>query len=369
MGILREVCSLPTAPFLEHQVVRYVERFVSRRCRLRLVRDSAGNLLIELPGRDRRLPRWVFGAHMDHPGFVAVRMLDRRTLQAEFRGSVLAELMSGTPVVFFGSGGEVRGRVLSAKPGDDAPWAKVVRIRVAGPVEAGTPGMFDQGEGRVKGRLFYSRAIDDLGGAAAALAMLDRLGSDPPRSTVAVLLTRAEEEGFIGAIAACLRPTLLRKSDRMVAIECSAMQPYAPQGAGPIIRVGDRTSTFNSALTCFLAQRAEAIRKKRRSFQYQRALMPGGTCEATVYDIYGYRASCVCVALGNYHNMDRTRKRIGPEFINVQDWKGMVELFVSVARHGHEFREGHKELRGRIETRFKKLRRLLRPRQEEFAGG
>ena len=33
--------------------------------------------------------------------------------------------------------------------------------------------------------------------------------------------------------------------------------------------------------------------------------MPGGTCEATVYDVYGFTAARICVALGNYHNMDR----------------------------------------------------------------
>src|SRR5439155_12123216 len=133
---------------------------------------------------------------------------------------------------------------------------------------------------------------------------LDVLHRSPTNTPVAVFLTRAEEEGFIGAVAAVLKPALLRKSDRIVAIECSAMQPYAPQGHGVIIRVGDKTSIFNSGLTYFLTQQAAALQKKSRSFKYQRALMPGGTCEATVYDAYGYTAAAVCVALGNYHNMD-----------------------------------------------------------------
>src|SRR4029453_12836536 len=56
-------------------------------------------------------------------------------------------------------------------------------------------------------------------------------------------------------------------------------------------------------------------------------LMPGGTCEATVYDVYGFTAASICVALGNYHNMDTAKRRIGPEFIDVADWRNMVKLF------------------------------------------
>jgi len=63
--------------------------------------------------------------------------------------------------------------------------------------------MFDQGVGRFKGGKFFSRVCDDLAGAAATLTMLDEFHrkSSKPNATVAVLLTRAEEDGFIGAVA------------------------------------------------------------------------------------------------------------------------------------------------------------------------
>ena len=43
--------------------------------------------------------------------------------------------------------------------------------------------------------------------------------------------------------------------------------------------------------------------------------MSGGTCEATAYQLYGYRTAALCVALGNYHNCgpDLT---IAPEFVD-----------------------------------------------------
>ncbi|MDQ3441529.1 MAG: hypothetical protein M3478_14395, partial [Planctomycetota bacterium] len=358
LKLLHELCSLPTAPFAEEYVGAYVTRFAKER-RLKLSRDDVGNLLLELPTRSRA-PRWVFTAHMDHPGFVATRMRDDgRTLDAAFRGWVMAEYVQGAKVRFFDGDREITGVVQDVTIGDERPVPIAATVKVSGPVPPYSPGMFDQGEARSKGKLFYSRAIDDLAGAAAALEMLDELRRKPAASPVAVLLTRAEEEGFIGAIAASIKPKLLRKTDRIIAIETSAMQPYAPQGKGTIIRVGDKTSIFNSQLTYFLTEQAETLAKRDKSFAYQRALMPGGTCEATVYDVYGFTAASICVALGNYHNMDRAKKKIGPEYIDLADWRNMVKLFVQVARNGHTFEPGHKALRQRVEKRFAKLKHLL----------
>ncbi|MDP9175894.1 MAG: hypothetical protein M3O30_18810 [Planctomycetota bacterium] len=360
MDILKTLCSVPTAPFAESHVVQYVEAFIARRKGLTLRSDESGNLLIEL-GSKKSKPRWVFTAHMDHPGFVAQKMVDAKTLRASFRGWVKVEYVRGAKVRFFDGKREIAGIVTSAtvEDYDQRAVPHEVTIRVKEPVTPGSPGMFDQGEGRYKGAKFYSRLCDDLAGAAACLAMLDRLHARPPIAPVAVLFTRAEEEGFIGCIAACKNQTLLRKSDRVVAIECSSVQPVAPQGSGVIIRVGDRTSVFNSSLTYFLGEQAEKLKKTDKTFQYQRALMPGGTCEATVYDIYGYTAASLCVALGNYHNMDTKTKRIAPEFINVQDWKNMVKLFVRLARKGHEYKPGHAALKKRILQRYNRIRHLL----------
>lgn len=359
MNILTELCSCPTAPFVERDVIEYAHEFVQARPSLSMHSDEFGNLLIELPGSERKLPRWVFTAHMDHPGFVAEKMVDRRTLRAAFRGGVRAEYFKGSQVRFFDDGREITGIVRDVSVGKERGYPTSATIRVAEPVGKGCPGMWDQGEGRTKAGKFYSRVCDDLAGAAAALTMLDGLAKHPPRTTVAVLLTRAEEEGFIGAIAASLEPKLLRKTDRVIAIECSAMQLYAPQGKGAIIRIGDRTSVFNSDLSYFITQQAESLSKKDKTFQYQRALMPGGTCEATVYDVYGFTAASICVALGNYHNMDAAKKKIGPEYIDLADWQNMVKLFLQIARTGHQYQPGHKLLKKRLEKRFNKWKKLL----------
>ncbi len=358
MTILHEVCSLPTAPFVEDRVIQYARQFAKER-KLKITEDRFGNLLLELPGKKRNEPRWVFTAHMDHPGFVADKMLDAQTLQATFRGWVLAEFVEGQKVRFFDGDREIAGVVTEVKAEKKSLRAERAILKVKSAVRPKSAGMFDQGEGRVKGGKFYSRAIDDLAGMAGALEMLDQLWRKPPATNVAVLLTRAEEEGFIGAIAASLHQELLRKSDRVIAIECSAMQPYARQGDGCIIRIGDRTSVFNSSLSYFITEVASTLAKKDKAFKFQRALMPGGTCEATVYDVYGFTAGSICVPLGNYHNMDREKKKIGPEYIDVNDWKNMVKLFVAIAKSGNEYKPGHQVLKEKIEKRFNSLSQFL----------
>ncbi len=298
---------------------------------------------------------------MDHPGFVAEKMLDGNRLKAVFRGWVKVEFVRRSRVLFFDERGQASGVVVraSVENYDRRAVPDEVIVRVSRPVAAGSPGMFDLGEGRYRNGKFLCRGCDDLAGAAACLEMIDRLSQWRPRSPVVVLLTRAEEEGFIGCIAACKHRTLLRKSDRVIAIECSSEQPAAPQGRGVIIRVGDRASIFNSALTYFLWQQAEELAKEDRSFKHQRALMPGGVCEATVYDVYGYTAASLCVALRNYHNMNVKSGKIAPEYIDAADWRNMVKLFVRLAEHGHEFEPGHAALRERVLKRFGKLEHLL----------
>jgi putative aminopeptidase FrvX len=362
MDFLKTLCSIPTAPFVEHRVADFIRGFVRARKNLSLSEDRFGNLLVELKSRSR-LPRWVFTAHMDHPGFVAEKMVDARMLKAAFRGWVKVEFVRGSRVRFFDGRGEASGRVIEANAEDYDQRAvpKEVTIRVNRAVATGSPGMFDQGVGRYAGGQFICRVCDDLAGAAACLEMMDQLSHHPPKSPVAVLFTRAEEEGFIGCIATCEHKTFLRGSDRVIAIECSSEQPAAPRGDGVIIRVGDRASVFNSGLTYFLGQEAEELKKLDRTFKYQRALMPGGVCEATVYDIYGYTAASLCVALGNYHNMDVERGKIGPEYIDAADWRNMVKMFVRLAENGHEFKPGHGVLRKRVLQRFSKLKHLLMP--------
>ena len=136
----------------------------------------------------------------------------------------------------------------------------------------------------IEGDNLRARACDDLAGAAAALCALDRLAADGV-GHFSVLLTRAEEVGFVGAIAACELKTL-PVGARVLSIECSRQSADAPIGGGPIVRVGDASSVFSSELT---NQVVEAVRSA--DVRHQRKLMAGGSCEATAFVAFGFQAT------------------------------------------------------------------------------
>ena len=353
-SILKSVFALPTAPFREEAVAAWVRAFCRQR-RLQLRGDEHGNLLIT-PIPAPQSPRWVFVAHMDHPGLEAIRMSGKGRLLARFRGGVLASHLPRTPVVFFTRNGTIRGRITDAKAGPRG-YAVEATVRIAKEVPSGSPGMFDLDVNRPKGPLLHNRAIDDLGGVAATLQAMANLSGSRARAHAAALLTRAEETGFIGAIAAARDGRLIRRTDALLSIECSAQQPVAQQGKGVVIRVGDKTSVFDSGLTYQITQIAQKLSGQHKSFAFQRALMPGGTCEATAFDVYGYRAAAVCIPLGNYHNMVPGRKQIAAEYIHLGDWQCLVDLLTAIGSQPPSPDLG--TLKIRLEKSFAKLRKYL----------
>ena len=360
-ALLHELTALPTAAFLEDAVIARVGAWARKRRNIAVETDKYGNRLLTLAGKDASLPRLVLVAHADHPAFVSGETRDA-TLTAEFRGGVRADHAEGAAVRFFTPGGEVKLEVEKVEAGENGRLTGARFALKRKPVPPGCVGMFDF-PGTLpkvrKGRL-YARACDDLAGLAAGLAALDSLRKKRPTATVAVLMTRAEEVGFVGAIAACRdRGGLLAKSDRLISIETSSEQPAAPIGGGCVLRIGDKTSVFHSGFCDFLHRRCQALAEADESFKFNRALMPGGTCEATAFDAFGHVASAVCVPLGNYHNMDRENQTTGPEFIDLGDWRNLVRLLVDAGAGHHDFDGKPTALRDRLRERFDKHRHLF----------
>ena len=289
---LLDLTHLPTTSGSEGRVIEWVTRWVDRRTDLRLRTDRAGNLLLTIKGRKRRSPV-IAAAHMDHPGWV-VEEVDGKLVRARFMGGVLPAYFDSAAVVFYSSSGdEIRGVVESY--GD-----KLASIRMAARgVDVGDIGRwwFDKRSLGVKHDLLRAPACDDLAGVAASLAALDKARKKAHLNHFGVLLTRGEEEGLLGAIAACELGTIPAGS-RLLSIETSRSFPDSPIGGGPVVRVGDRSSIFDAQLS---NQLTDAVRAA--GIAHQRKLMAGGTCEATAFSAYGHRATGLCLPLGNYHNM------------------------------------------------------------------
>lgn len=402
LRILRAFVSLPTAPFVERAPLEYIRDFVAWRPTLRLRQDPFGNLLVTLPAERRRGQSSarrgnpsganrpiVFAGHLDHPGFIARRMVARGRLVADWLGWVERRYFLGARVRFFSAGREIGGRIVAvrgdglsarsgARPrrhragasarsfGAESP-PREVTIAVAEPVEAGSPGMWDFPDTRRTGPWLFARACDDVAGVAAILAALDvlsggagtgRRGGPRPSRDVLALFTRAEEVGFGGALAAVERRELPRRAV-VVAVECSKAVTGVALGAGPVLRVGDRASVFTPAATAYCQVVAERLAETDPTFAFQRKLMDGGTCESTVYCHYGYEATGICLPLGHYHNMDAESGRIAPEFIDVRDYLNLVKWFIALASSDEPYRGEHPGLAERLTTLLRQHRPVL----------
>jgi endoglucanase len=182
--------------------------------------------------------------------------------------------------------------------------------------------------------LIRARALDDLAGCAAIVSALKRLAGDDIETAVYGVFTRAEEDGLIGARAMAAAGTLPPETI-VVSVEASAVIPGVAQGAGPIIRTGDRTYTFDAGAEQVLVQAAKGLVEDRGEFRWQRALMGGGTCEATAFAVHGYRTTGIALPLGNYHNATASiadpEGRIDAEYIAASDYLGGVDLIERAA--------------------------------------
>jgi putative aminopeptidase FrvX len=330
--VLRDLMSLPTAPFCEGAVADYVERFCRGLAGVTLRKDRCGNLRVHYRHRPRKLTPMAFAAHLDHPGFVAREMTGPKTVRAEFRGGVRPEYFAGSAVRFWSDGAWVKGRVRkltkalppTRRGGPRVPQEARVDVRRA--VRPNSLGMWDLPDPVLKDDRVIGRACDDLAGVGAMLTLLQRLSKKQAAGEVFCLFTRAEEVGFVGALGA-IRARTLPKKVPVLSIETSSALVNAPIGAGPIIRVGDRGCLYDADVVAFCVRAAEGLAKRKRKFAYQRKLMDGGMCEAAAFGTYGYRTAGICLALGNYHNMDTKRGKIASEWVSLRDWQGMVDLF------------------------------------------
>lgn len=358
--LAREVLSVPTAPYAEQAVIAYLHRFAAARG-LPAWQDEYGNVYVSYRrGRARR--PLVLGAHIDHPGFVVTAVRGRR-LELEFRGGIADRYGRDEPVRLYHPG-EV----------DSYGTARITRVRGANGRLNGAAATIDQrgieaAEGdlalwdvsvcRIRGNRVQARQCDDLGGAIAVLATLDRLAARRPSAYVTGLFTRAEEVGLRGASAAA-RDRTLPEDAVVVAVETSSMAGgRAEQGAGPVIRVGDAVHIFSPAVTRWMTSLASELASEDAAFRFQRKLMDGGVTEATAYDLYGYETGAACVALGNYHNAG-PGDRVAAETVDLRDLDGLARLFERMAERMRDLPRALPDLRRRYDGLAREAVRDLR---------
>ncbi len=307
VSLFRKVLSTPTAPFHEYEVDRVIRELLAPLEHVTLETDHYGNLIARYL-RGRKRPQLAFGAHMDHPGWVRFQGSD------QFLGGVPEERLDTHPVEWFGDFG-----------------------------------MWELKPFQLKEGLIHSRACDDLVGCAAIVALLMELEARKVETTVYGLFTRAEEVGFVGAVEMAKRWPL-PKGVCFVSLETSAPRGGATQGKGPVIRVGDRMSVFHDSVTAELVDAA-----KEANLPHQRALLDGGSCEATALNLFGIPSAGISVLLGNYHNCPPV-SGIAEEFISLDDAKNLVKLITATTIRMSGGKSGDSS-KAQLKKRLEKLSR------------
>ncbi len=359
---LMELTAIPTAAGQEWRVVDWIEQWVNRQKNIRMKKDKFGNLLLTQVRKSSKKPIYIT-AHLDHPAFVVRKQIDQRRLEMEFRGGVNDAYFVGTLVEVFDNEGNGYIGTIESLHQKSKPFKRVIvklRKSVAGFLIQDDVARWKFPPPVIKNGLLHAPACDDLAGVASAIAALDTIKKMPRLGHVGVLLTRAEEIGFVGAIAAAKHNTV-PKSSRLLCLETSRSFPESPIGSGPILRVGDKTSVFGPELTNRIAE----IMGTQKKVRWQRKLMPGGTCESTAFCSYGYLSTCLCLPLGNYHNMknidgvlhQKKPARVAPEIISIEDFHGLVNMLAVVC---DKLDSGEKmSIKSGLEKRLKKYEYLL----------
>lgn len=357
---LMEVTQIPTAAGKEQRVIAWIDRWIAQREGIEKCVDAHGNIELSLRAAPRTEHPVYFTAHLDHPAFVVEEVTGDTGLVLSFRGGVMSDYFPDAMIRVHHGEAFTLARVVEEHEPDaagDRPW-KLYRASGDGPhgAQVGDIATWDLPEAEIIddefGGIIHTNACDDLAAVAAALGALDeiRLVNASERTDVRVLFTRAEEIGFVGAIGAC-RDGFMPKGSRIIALENSRAFPDSPIHGGPIVRVGDRISVFSPELTGAVAKVAERIaggpaqptasqkHSEMPKWKWQRKLMAGGACEASVFCAFGYTATCVCLPLGNYHNMAGLAEvqagthegtpRVGREFVGLDDFEGMVDLLIA----------------------------------------
>ena len=328
LEVLEELGRRPAAPYYEHAVAGYVRGFCER-AGLRVEADLYGNLLVTVPGSDGAAPGIAFVAHLDHPGFEVVAR-EREGLAARALGGVpAAALEAGSRVQVLARTGErVPGRV-ARRVGAVEDRAVLIEVDGSGMGALPCAVVLDLPDFELDGETIHMRALDDLAGCAAILVALREVVPEPPAGTVYGLFTRAEEAGLIGARLAA-EDGVLQRDTTIVSLEASRALPGAEIGCGPVIRTGDRMTTFDHSAEAYLLAARDRLAGRPDGFKCQRQLMSGGACEASAFAAFGYSVTGVAFPLGNYHN-NGPDETVASEFVHVSDFVGGTRLLVEAA--------------------------------------
>lgn len=329
LAVLRRVASPPTAPYHEWAVLDAI-RAELESGGLPTKTDPFGQLHARVSaGAAKRA--LVFAAHTDHPAFEVIEAsgkTGKARVLGGFRQRVFPPEVAVT--VHDDTGGASFAATLSEPVPDIEPLHNsitVCRIRADATLAVGQFAVLDLPSADVAGDEVRMRAADDLAGCALIVCTLLALRAERASHDVHAIFTRAEETGLYGARLAA-EDGLLPRDAYVVSVEASRALPGAEAGRGVVVRAGDLHNTFSNEAERYL--RVARERLAERGIRTQRALLVGGTCEASSFVRLGWTATGMALPNVNYHNA-ASDGRFAPEIVRLGDLLSGIALAVEGA--------------------------------------
>lgn len=329
-AVLKEVFQNPTAPYRENWVLDYVHTEL-KHMKVPFFYDRWGNIIAG-SSNSRALKnseRVALMAHTDHPGFHVLGPPRKGIVKARWLGGCPPKIRGAKIAIHIPAVPRkiIKGKIISAKlTGKKRLFdIKLASLKGSEDIDHHCFGAFDFSAFTRRGYKIFTRAADDLAGVTIILTTLARLKPNERKNMLGIF-TRAEEVGFRGALG-IIYDQAIGKKNTAISLEASRQLPGARLGKGPVIRLGDKRTLFDSYSISRLDQAGAVLGKKIKNFKVQRRIMNGGTCEATPFNLHGISTSGLAVPLGNYHN-ERRNGTPGAEFIDLRDVHGAVKLCV-----------------------------------------
>ena len=327
--IVRRIASPPTAPYHEFAVLEAI-RGELEAARIATRTDAFGQVYAHL-ARGSAKRALVFAAHTDHPAFEvtdAQGTEGRARVLGGFRQRVFP---TDVPVMVQDDAGAppFRATLLDPEASVEPKHNSTVvcRIRADRELRVGQFAVLDMPGVEVVGDEIRMRAADDLAGCALIVCALLVLREDDRPHDIHAIFTRAEETGLYGARLAA-EDGLIPRDAFVVSVEASRALPGAEAGKGVVVRAGDLHNTFSNEAERYL--RVARERLADAGMPVQRALLVGGTCEASAFVRLGWTATGMALPNVNYHNA-APDGGFAPEIVRVSDLASGIALAVEAA--------------------------------------
>lgn len=348
--LIEHVLSQPTAPFRESWVKQaLVKKFNDEK--LPFFEDSFGNFWIGPSNlRQARQSELVFISHLDHPGIIVQRIdwkEDEKsigTAQGIWLGGGPMDIRNKKVLVFSHAdlGFQFTGTVYHHTNGARGPnevhikldaskhnkeSRKAIDECIARNSAWGACLWFPKNV-EFKKNLCWTKAADDLMGVCSLLHAYSNVyrQNKHVKNKISLIFTRAEESGFHGTLGILLKKWLNPGKTVMISVEASAVRPGGVLHGGPVLRLGDKMSLFQTEMINWMKHQGVALQKKSPSFQFQAQIMSGGSCEASAFQLFGFKVGGFSIPLLNYHNLNGKREAVSLQD-SIQLCKWLESLF------------------------------------------